>query len=354
MCIIGRRDTAIALKSASTYVDSELADRDTAIALKSASTYVDSELAERDTAIALKSDLAYVDSELDDIDTAIALKSASTYVDSELAARDTAIALKSASTYVDSELAERDTAIALKSDLSYVDAELDDLDIAVAGKASSSSVTAIDTRLEQIERVVVQDAGKSYHYLQAGEDALIVQGPTVSAFGVLGSSAGALEGKVLVYKDVQIGGSLTMGALSGGITTGSLTVDGSSLTTLLAAKASSSAVSAVATRVTDVERIVTVESENSYNYLEAGAAALVIRGPNEVAANFLGSSAGAQEGKALFYKDVSIGGSLTMGALSGGITTGSLTVDGSTLTDLMAAKENAFTAVLPLKKGYNR
>ena len=39
----------------------------------------------------------------------------------------------------------------------------------------------------------------------------------------------------------------------------------------------------------------------SYRYLDAGTDALVIRGPNEIAANFLGSAAGAEEGKALFY-----------------------------------------------------
>ncbi len=197
-------------------MDSELGDSDTAIELKSNLAYVDSELADRDTAIALKSNLAYVDSELDDIDTAIALKSDSTYVDSELESRD--------------------TAIALKSNLAYVDSELDDIAIAIALKSDSGTVAAVDTRLEQVERVVAQDAGKSYHYLRAGEDALVIRGPNVTSATFLGSSAGAQEGKALFYKDMVIEGSLTMGALSNGISTGSLTVDGSTLTDLLSNK----------------------------------------------------------------------------------------------------------------------
>ena len=80
---------------------------------------------------------------------------------------------------------------------------------------------------------------------------------------------------------------------------------------------------------------------------------MIIQGPNVAAVGILGSNAGALEGKALFYKDVLIEGGLSMGALSAGISTPSLTLDGSTLPNLLAAKENVFTAVLPLKKGFN-
>ncbi len=183
-------------------------------------------------AAAIGNDADYFTSVAEGLDA----KAESSYVDSELAARDVTIAAKASTTELTAQLATRDTAIGLKSDLAYVDSELDDIDTAVAGKASSSSVTAIDARLEQTERVVGQDAGQSYHYLQAGEDVLVIQGPNVSALGILGSSAGALEGKALFYKDVLIEGGLAMGALSGGIFTPSLTVDGSTLPTLLAGK----------------------------------------------------------------------------------------------------------------------
>ncbi len=54
---------------------------------------------------------------------------------------------------------------------------------------------------------------------------------------------------------------------------------------------------------------------------------------------------------AVFYKDVLIVGSLLMP--NSDITARAMTVGGSSLTTLLAAKENDFTAVLPLAKGFN-
>ncbi len=233
---LATRDTAIAAKASTTELTAQLATRDTAIAAKASTVELESELATRDTAIAAKASTTELTAQLATRDTAIAAKASTSVLTAELATRDTAIATKASTTQLTTQLATRDTAIGLKSDLSYVDAELDDIDIAVAGKASSSSVAAIDTRLEQIERVVVQDAGESYHYIEAGEDSLVIRGPNETAVNILGSNAGAQEGKVLFYKDVLVEGALTMGALSSGITTPSLTVDGSTLPDLLANK----------------------------------------------------------------------------------------------------------------------
>ncbi len=153
----------------------------------------------------------------------------------------------------------------------------------------------------------------------------------------------------LNLRDVEITAVNT--SLASKASSASLASELASRDTAIASKASSSAVSALDTRVSDVERVITVESGVAYNYLEAGTDALVIRGPNEVAASFLGSSAGALEGRSLFYKDVLIGGELLMP--NSDITTRELTVGGNSLTTLLAAQENSFTAVAPLMKGFN-
>ena len=69
-------------------------------------------------------------------------------------------------------------------------------------------------------------------------------------------------------------------------------------------------------RVTQIEREVTVEPTNVYNYLETSTAALVIRTPNGIFANFLGSMSGSEEGKALFYHVVEVQGNLILGGSS--------------------------------------
>ena len=56
--------------------------------------------------------------------------------------------------------------------------------------------------------------------------------------------------------------------------------------------------------MTNIERVVTVEQNNVYTYLETSTEALVIRTPNGIVANFLGSINGADEGKAIFHHDV--------------------------------------------------
>ena len=66
-------------------------------------------------------------------------------------------------------------------------------------------------------------------------------------------------------------------------------------------------------RVTKIERVVTVDPNNVYNYLETSTAALVIRTPNGISASFLGSMNGSEEGKALFYHDVEAPGNLILG-----------------------------------------
>ena len=69
-------------------------------------------------------------------------------------------------------------------------------------------------------------------------------------------------------------------------------------------------------RVTHIERVVTVDPNEVYNYLETSMAALVIRTPNGISANFLGSMNGSEEGKALFYHDVEVQGNLIIGGSS--------------------------------------
>ena len=59
---------------------------------------------------------------------------------------------------------------------------------------------------------------------------------------------------------------------------------------------------------------------------------MVIQGPNEIAANFLGSAAGAEEGKALFYRGVDISGGLNM-------TTGAFTLGGSNVATQISGKQ---------------
>ena len=65
--------------------------------------------------------------------------------------------------------------------------------------------------------------------------------------------------------------------------------------------------------MTHIERVVTVESNNVSNYLETSTEALVIRTPNGIAANFLGSINGAGEGKAIFNHAVQVLGNFILG-----------------------------------------
>ncbi len=162
------------------------------------------------------------------------------YVDAQLAVRDTAIASKASTTELASELATRDTTIGTKSDQSYVDSELDALDGDIAGKVS---IAELASQLATRDSLL---AGKASSVELASE---------------------------LATRD-----------------------------TALASKTPISTTTALDARVTTVESVVTATA--SYHYLETGADALVIRGTNEISANFLGSSAGSQEGNALFYKDV--------------------------------------------------
>ena len=270
-------------------MESELATRDTVIASKASSVELTSELTTRDTTIATKASTVELESQLATVNTALDSKASSTDVVEELALIDTALVSKVSSVTLASELATRDTALAGKASATELTSQISTVTAAVALKASTAELTS--------------------------------QISTVTAAVALKASTATLASE-LATRD-----------------------------TALAGKASASAVSALDTRVTDVERVVTVEAGVPYNYIEASTDALVIRGPNEVAANFLGSSAGALEGRALFYKDVLIGGELLM--TNSDITARELTVGGSSLTSLLAAQENSFTAVLPLMKGFN-
>ncbi len=281
--------TGLAAKADTSSVESELASRDTAIAAKASSVELTSELTTRDTTIATKASTVELESQLATVNTALDSKASSTDVVEELALIDTAIASKASSVTLASELASRDTAIASKASSVTLASELATRDTAIALKASSVTLAS---------------------ELATRDTAIAAKASSVTLASELASRDTAIAGK-----------------------------------------ASASVVSALDTRVTDVERVVTVESGVTYNYLEAGTDALVIRGPNEIAANFLGSSAGSLEGRALFYKDVLIGGELLMP--NSDITTRALTVGGSSLTSLLAAQENSFTAVLPLMKGFN-
>ena len=94
--------------------------------------------------------------------------------------------------------------------------------------------------------------------------------------------------------------------------TSSLTSELATRDTAIATKAATSYVnSELATRdarLDDVERVVTVEPNVTFNYLETGTDALVIRGPNEVSAKFRGPPAGDLEGRVVFYKDLLLNG----------------------------------------------
>ncbi len=388
---IDRLDADIATKASTTELAAELESRDTAIALKSNSTYVDSELESRDTAIALKSSLAYVDSELDDIDTAIALKASTTDLAAELAERDTAIALKSSLAYVDSELDDIDTAIGLKASTTELAAELAERDTAIAAKASTTELTA---QLATRDTAIAAKASTTELTAQLAtrDTAIAAKASTVELESELATRDTAIAAKAstteltaqLATRDTAIAAKASTSVLTAELATRDTAIATKASTTQLttqlatrdtaiglksdlsyvdaelddldiavAGKASSSSVAAIDTRLEQIERVVVQDAGESYHYIEAGEDSLVIRGPNETAVNILGSNAGAQEGKVLFYKDVLIEGALSMGALSGGISTPSLTVDGSNLTGLLANKENAFTAVLPLQKGFN-
>ncbi len=241
------------------------------------------------TGLAAKADTSSVESELATRDTVIASKASSVELTSELTTRDTTIATKASTVELESQLATRDTAIEAKVSTTELASQLATVNTALDSKASSTEV---------VEELALIDTA-------------------------LASKASTAElASQLATRD-----------------------------TAIASRASSSAVSALDTRVTAVERVVTVEDGVAYNYLEAGTDALVIRGPNEIAANFLGSSAGALEGRSLFYKDVLIGGELLMP--NSDITAREVTVGGSSLTSLLADQENSFTAVLPLMKGFN-
>ena len=78
---------------------------------------------------------------------------------------------------------------------------------------------------------------------------------------------------------------------------------------------------------------------------------LVIRGPNEISANFLGSDSGELEGRAVFYKDVLInGGDLLLS--TGSILLGPFNDQLNVATEI-ASKEPAFTVISPLSKGFS-
>ena len=180
------------------------------------------------TNLETKANQGYVDAELDALDADLAQKSSLTYVDAQLGLRDTAIGTKADQASVDIDFEALDADLAEKSSLVYVNAQLGLRDTAISLKANQANV---DADLEALD-------------------------------------AGLAEKSSLAYVNTQLG--LRDASIS--------------------AKTSLSTTSALAARVTGVERVVTVEDGVSYNYLETGEDALVIRGANEISANFLGPS----------------------------------------------------------------
>ena len=170
-------------------------------------------------------------------------------MDAQLGLRDTAIGTKADQASVDIDFEALDADLAEKSSLVYVNAQLGLRDTAISLKANQASV---DADLETLD-------------------------------------AGPAEKSSLAYVNTQLG----------------------LRDTSISAKTSLSTTSALAARVTGIERVVTTEDGVSYNYLETGEDALVIRGENEIAANFLGASAGALEGSVLFYKNLTTFGITT-------------------------------------------
>ncbi len=176
-------------------------------------------------------------------------KADSSYVNAQLGLVNAAIGTKSDSSFVNEQLGLVSSALDTKTSRSYVDSELEALDADIAAKAS---LTVLASEL-------------------ATRDTLISARATTA---VLNSELAARDAAIL-------------------------------------AKTSISTTSALTARVTGVERVVTAEDGVSYNYLETGEDALVIRGENEIAANFLGASAGALEGSVLFYKNLTTFGITT-------------------------------------------
>jgi hypothetical protein len=237
----------LGVKAEITYVNAQLAARDTAIASKASTTEVASELATRDTAIGTKSDRTYVDNELDALDGDIAGKVSIAELASQLATRDTAIASRVSATELASELATRDTAIAGRVSAAELTSQLATRDTAIAGRVSAAELAS-----------------------------------------------------QLATRDTAIAGRVGATELASELATRD---------TAIAGKTPISTTTALDTRVAGVEQVVTATA--SYHYLETGTDALVIRGTNEIAANFLGAGAGALEGNALFYKDVTTFGTTT-------------------------------------------
>lgn len=95
---------------------------------------------------------------------------------------------------------------------------------------------------------------------------------------------------------------------------------------------------ALESRITDIERVVTVVPNNSFNYLETGTAALVIRTPNGPAVDILGSLNPSVEGKALFYNDVQV--------------LGDLIISGGTLQTKLDGKQDKVANVSDTEIGY--
>ena len=75
-----------------------------------------------------------------------------------------------------------------------------------------------------------------------------------------------------------------------------------------ATNATTCSVTDLTARIVNTERVVTADPNVTFNYLETGDDALVIRGPNEISANFLGPSSGDLEGRVVFYKDLLLNG----------------------------------------------
>jgi hypothetical protein len=195
------------VKAEITYVNAQLATRDTAIGTKSDQNYVDSELNALDGDIAGKASIAELASQLALRDTAIASRVSTTELASELSTRDTTIAAKASQSYVEDEVDALDAELATKATIAGLASELASRDTAIAGKTPSSTTSALDARVTTVESVVTATA--SYHYLETGEDALVIRGTNEIAANFLGASAGSQEGNALFYKDVTTFGTTT-------------------------------------------------------------------------------------------------------------------------------------------------
>lgn len=287
------------------------------------------------------------------VEGALALKADQTAVDAALAlkadqaATTAALALKADQTAVDA-------ALALKRDVatSYSSAQVDSALVLKRDVATSYSSAQVDAALAlKTDQATTNDSAVAwssgsdpgYHYLETGPAGLIVRANGVSALQVLGSDNAPLDGKALFYRDVLMGNLDISGTVTG-VTKAMVGLDQVDNTSDVAKPVSTAQQAALDAKLSVADANNTAYAWSSgavgdgYHYLDSGTDALVLRTDGGVvAANVLGSVAGAQEGEVLFYKNVECLGALTLPG-------------GTNVLTTLQGKQDAFAAQLPLKQ----